>query len=45
MTIPGFVDLQVNGYKGVDFGAPDITGEQFLWVCSELQQADRKSVV
>jgi len=29
MNIPGFVDLQVNGHLGVDFGGPDLTDERF----------------
>ncbi len=33
---PGLVDLQVNGYKGVDFNAPDLTPEKIQKVSSEL---------
>lgn len=29
MELPGFVDLQVNGYLGCDFSAPDLTAEAF----------------
>jgi N-acetylglucosamine-6-phosphate deacetylase len=33
---PGLVDLQVNGYKGVDFNAPDLTPEKIQKVSMEL---------
>lgn len=33
---PGLVDLQVNGYKGVDFNAPGLTVEQVQLVSLEL---------
>lgn len=36
MEIPGFVDLQVNGYKGIDFSNPDLTKEEFVFACREL---------
>jgi N-acetylglucosamine-6-phosphate deacetylase len=29
MQIPGFVDLQVNGYLGRDFGDLELTPESF----------------
>jgi len=32
----GFVDLQVNGYLGVDFSAPDLTVEKVHFVTKEL---------
>ncbi len=33
---PGFVDLQVNGYRGQEFNAPDLTVEQVLQVCHDM---------
>ena len=25
-----YIDLQINGYKGVDFSSPELTGDDFL---------------
>jgi N-acetylglucosamine-6-phosphate deacetylase len=36
MKIPALVDLQVNGYKGVDFSGPELTEESFTFACREL---------
>ena len=36
MTIPGFVDLQVNGYRGTDFSSPGLTEEAFAQGCRDL---------
>jgi N-acetylglucosamine-6-phosphate deacetylase len=37
--IPGLIDLQVNGYKGVDFSGDDLTQESFARACRELLAA------
>jgi len=37
--IPGLVDLQVNGYRGVDFSGGDLTEESFAQACRELLAA------
>ncbi|MBN1816838.1 MAG: amidohydrolase family protein [Sedimentisphaerales bacterium] len=39
MKIPGWVDLQVNGYRGVDFSSPELTVESLARACKELGQA------
>lgn len=33
MAFPGFVDLQVNGFGGVDFSSPELTERQFVSCC------------
>lgn len=37
--IPGFIDLQVNGYKGTDFSGDDLNPEKFADTCRELLNA------
>ncbi len=39
MIKAGFVDLQVNGCRGVDFSSPDLTYEEIFRAASELQRA------
>jgi N-acetylglucosamine-6-phosphate deacetylase len=34
--IPGFVDLQVNGYKGVDFSSPQLTRDSLVDTCRQI---------
>ena len=39
MKIPGLVDLQVNGYKGVDFSSATLTEADFIRACRQLLEA------
>jgi N-acetylglucosamine-6-phosphate deacetylase len=36
MQIPGFIDLQVNGFKGISFSDLDLTEERFVYACKNL---------
>jgi len=38
-VLPGLVDLQVNGYKGVDFSGGDLTEESFVRACRDVLAA------
>lgn len=38
-SIPGLVDLQINGYRDVDFSGADLTGAAFARSCRELLAA------
>ena len=33
---PGFIDIQVNGFSGIDFNQPYFTGEDLVGVCRKL---------
>src|SRR5512143_1911214 len=37
--LPGLIDLQVNGYKGVDFSGDHLTEEDFARACRQLLDA------
>jgi N-acetylglucosamine-6-phosphate deacetylase len=39
MKIPGLIDLQVNGYKGVDFSSPELSEEDFARACRQMLDA------
>lgn len=39
MKVPGLVDLQVNGYKGVDFSSADLIEADFARACRQLLEA------
>jgi N-acetylglucosamine-6-phosphate deacetylase len=39
MKIPGLIDLQVNGYNGVNFSGEELTEQTFKSACRELMQA------
>jgi N-acetylglucosamine-6-phosphate deacetylase len=39
VRLPGLVDLQVNGYRGVDFSGDDLTEEGFAQACRQLLEA------
>ena len=36
LDIPGFVDLQINGYKRVNFSSPELTKESFATGCRQI---------
>jgi N-acetylglucosamine-6-phosphate deacetylase len=39
MEMPGLVDLQVNGYRGVDFAGGDLTERNFVRACRAMLEA------
>ncbi|UCE99776.1 MAG: amidohydrolase family protein [Planctomycetota bacterium] len=36
MEVPGLIDLQVNGYKGVNFSSQDLTEDDFVRACRQI---------
>jgi len=38
VELPGFFDLQVNGFAGVDFGDPALTTERLLQAVAALEK-------
>lgn len=41
----GFIDLQLNGYKGVDFNAADLTGDALRTACEHLRADGVQSIL
>jgi N-acetylglucosamine-6-phosphate deacetylase len=39
LSLPGLIDLQVNGYQGVDFSDAGLTEEDFMRACRQLLEA------
>jgi hypothetical protein len=39
MEIPGLIDLQVNGFKGIDFSGAHLSEEDVVRACRELLEA------
>jgi N-acetylglucosamine-6-phosphate deacetylase len=39
VALPGLIDLQVNGYRGVDFSGDGLTEESFAQACRQLLEA------
>ncbi len=38
LQLPGFFDLQVNGYAGVDFNAPDVTDDRVEFALARMRE-------
>jgi N-acetylglucosamine-6-phosphate deacetylase len=45
LELPGLVDLQVNGFRGVDFSDPHLTEAAFARACRELLASDTTAFV